>query len=213
MNINTREYWENRFKSGNWEAKNGRQQTILFAKKIVKILVIPNTFSGTIIDFGCGLGDAMPIYRSCFRNATLIGTDITQAAVEKCQEKYGSIAKFIQCDHQGIPQSDIIISCNVFEHLSNQMEIAKQMFSKCKDLYIIVPYNERLHSGNEHVNTYNEHSFKDIGNYRFKIFTTKGWSEYGLRLLINIYLKNIVRFFLNRKIVRRKRMIMFHLYK
>jgi SAM-dependent methyltransferase len=211
MNINTKDYWEKRFATGDWEAKMGSQQTTLFAKTLVRYLKMPTGFSGKIIDFGCGLGDAMPIYREHYSCASLIGVDITQAAIAKCKERYGDIAQFIQCDYTQVPDADVIISCAVFEHLSNQMEVARHLFTKCTDLYIIVPYKEVLNPCTEHVNSYDENCFSELGEYDYTVFLSQGWSEFGLRLWLNVYLKNLMRPFFGRKAVRRKKMIMFHI--
>ena len=62
-NINTKEYWEKRFSTGDWEKSKGKTQTEDFAKSQVKYLNISKNFSGTILDFGCGLGDAFPVYK------------------------------------------------------------------------------------------------------------------------------------------------------
>ncbi|MDX8412753.1 MAG: hypothetical protein R8J85_01570 [Mariprofundales bacterium] len=74
-NINTKAYWDDRFSSGDWEEKRGRWQTESFAKGQIEHLKISSDFKGTILDFGCGLGDAMPIYRQSFPLAKLIGMD------------------------------------------------------------------------------------------------------------------------------------------
>ena len=210
MNINTKNYWEKRFATDDWEAKMGRQQTTLFAKTLMRYLRIPPGFSGKILDFGCGLGDAMPIYREHYPCASLIGVDITQAAIAKCKERYGDIAQFIQCDYAHIPEADIIVSCSVFAHLSNQMEVARHLLTKCTDLYIIASYKEVLRPGTEHVNSYDETSFSELGEYDHTIFLSKGWSEYGWLLWFHVYLKNFLRPFFGRKIAHRRKMIMFH---
>jgi len=211
VNINAKDYWENRFASGDWEDKEGRLQTKNFAKNIVKLINISFDFSGKILDFGCGLGDAMPIYREHFERASLIGVDRSKTAIAKCKEKYSDIAEFIECDYIEVTKADVIISCAVFEHLSDQMEIAKHLLTKCTVLYIFVPYKETIVFGKEHVNSYDDNSFNDFEKCNSTIFISKGWSQYGLRLWLDIYLKNLLRPLLGKKIVHRKRMIMFQL--
>ena len=211
MSINTKNYWENRFALGDWEAKMGRQQTTLFAKTLVRYLRIPAEFSGKILDFGCALGEAMPIYREQYKCASLIGVDISQAAIAKCKERYGNIAQFINCDYTQVPDADVIVSSNVFEHLSNQIEVARQLLTKCTDFYIIVPYKEVLRPGTEHVNSYDENSFNELGECNCIVFLSEGWSQYGRRLWFDIYLKNLLRPLLGRNTVCRNKQIMFHL--
>lgn len=210
MSINQKDYWDQRFESGNWEAKRGRKQTRLFAKSQIKYFKIPPYFDGTILDFGCGLGDAIPVYRSAFRNAKLIGVDISDSAIDFCRKEYGHIAQFIQGDHLSVQPVDVIIASNIFEHLPNDIEIASYFLQKCKDLYIIVPYKERIVPGGEHVNSYDENYFQSLGEYEWYILL-RGWPQYSLKyLLYHLYFKNLFRPFFGKKIVRRGKQIMFH---
>jgi len=141
-NINTSEYWDNRFSTGDWEEKQGRWQTESFARGQMRYIKSGIDFKGTILDFGCGLGDAMPVYKEYFPNANIVGIDHSQIAIDMSRKKYGSIASFIKGDHNNVPYVDIIIASNVFEHLTDDRKIAKLLLSKCKALYIIVPYKE-----------------------------------------------------------------------
>ena len=209
MNINTKAYWEKRFSSGDWENKNGRKQTKDFALAQIRNFDLPNKFSGSILDFGCGLGDSFPIYKNAYPNAKLMGIDISISAIEKCKEKYGSFGTFISGTQEDVPMVDVIISSNVFEHLTDDIEIAKKLIEKCNKLFIIVPYKENILPGNEHVNTYDEFYFQEIGTYDYKIFVSKGWGEHGLTLIYEIYLKNILRLLFGKPLVKRSKQIMF----
>ena len=208
-NINTRSYWEQRFSSGDWESKQGNLQTESFARGQMQYLDIDIDFEGTILDFGCGLGDAIPVYKEYFPKANLIGMDISQSAIDKCNEKYDSIATFVQGSHESIPDVDIIIASNVFEHLSDDKNIATYLLSKCKRLYVVVPFKEEPLCS-EHVNTYDRNSFLDVGDYDFRIFHCVGWSQYGfVDLWFHIYLKNIFRFMLRKSLRYRSMQVMF----
>jgi SAM-dependent methyltransferase len=209
MNINTKAYWDKRFSSGDWENKNGRKQTKDFALAQIRNFDLPNKFSGTILDFGCGMGDSFPIYKNAYPNAKLIGIDISISAIKKCKEMYGSLGSFISGSHEDVPMVDVIISSNVFEHLTDDLEIAKKLIEKCNKLFIIVPYKENILPGNEHVNTYDEFYFKKIGTYDYEIFVSKGWGEHGLTLLYEIYLKNILRLLFGKPLLKRSKQIMF----
>ena len=209
-NINTRTYWERRFSSGDWEAKQGRWQTENFARGQIPHLQIGGDFEGTLLDFGCGLGDAMPVYRQHFPKTKLVGVDISQSAIDICQEKYGSIASFIRGDDGRVPEVDVIIASNVLEHLTDDRKVAKCLLSKCKSLYVVVPYKEwPLFS--EHVNTYDERYFLDIGGYDYRVFPCVGWTPFGMRdLWYQIYFKNISRFLLGKPLRHRNMQIIFH---
>lgn len=209
MNINTKEYWEHRFSSNDWERNNGRWQTENFAKGQIMHLKISSNFSGSLLDFGCGLGDAIPIYKQAYPCARLIGIDISQSAIDQSRDKYGDIAEFMQGDHNNVPDVDIIIASNVFEHLSNDRDIAKHLLNKCTSLFIIVPYRE-LRLCSEHINSYDKHYFSGLGEHKCTIFPCVGWTEYGLhRLWYNIYFKNIFRPLLGKKPASRNMQIMF----
>lgn len=207
-NVNSKKYWEQRFSSGDWEQKRGRTQTAHFAASQVAHFKFNKDFSGSLVDFGCGLGDAMPIYKKFFPNAKLLGIDVSESAISKCKARYGKIASFISGTHQNCPSADIIVASNVFEHLSDDVEIAKGLLSKCKELYITVPYNE-FPLCSEHVRTYNENYFRALGEYEYAIFPSRGWTEYDWGL-IKLGIKNILRRILGRDIRPRRMQIIFY---
>lgn len=211
-NINTKQYWEKRFSSGDWEDSKGREQTQGFARSQVKRLDIKKNFNGTILDFGCGLGDAFPIYKIKYPKAKLYGIDISEEAIKKCQKKYGNIATFFSGTEEAVPKVDIIISSNVFEHLSDDITIAKKLKEKCKTLYIIVPYREdkKGRLSNEHVNSYDENYFNSVSDQiTYKTYRSKGWGETTKDLFYKVYFKNIGRFILGKKLRKKLKQIMF----
>ena len=216
-NINTRAYWESRFASGSWERNQGRLQTADFARGQIPHLNIPPDFAGTILDFGCGLGDAMPIYRQHYPQARLLGMDISASAIDLCREHYGQIATFSQGDHTIAPPADIVISSNVFEHLSDDRHVARVLLNSCTWLKIIVPYKEyppsyKAPADSEHVNThYDENAFQELGEYEWAVFPCRGWSEYGFKLWYHVNVLNVFRSIFGRPPRLRKTQIMYHL--
>ena len=216
-NVNTKAYWDQRFASGSWERNQGRRQTADFARGQIPFLRIPADFTGTLLDFGCGLGDAVPLYRHHYPFARLIGMDLSASAVELCREKYGHMAAFLQGDHTTAPRADIIISSNVFEHLSDDLEVARVLLTACSSLKIIVPYKEypptyQPPPGSEHINIhYDEHSFDQLGPCETDVFPCRGWSEYGFKLWYHVHFWNVLRRLLGRPLRPRKMQILFHL--
>lgn len=206
-NVNTKKYWERRFSSGDWEQKRGRAQTAHFASSQVAHFKFSRNFNGSLVDFGCGLGDAMPVYKKYFPNVNLVGIDVSESAISKCKERYGKIATFISGTHQNCPSVDIIVASNVFEHLSDDIEIAKVLLSKCKELYITVPYKE-YPLCSEHVRTYDEKYFQVLGESEFVIFPSRGWSEHG-RSMWKLFFKNLLRKLSGRPMQPRRMQIMF----
>lgn len=49
-NINTKQYWEERFMTGDWESKGGENQTKQFAESQIKYIELSSNFSGTILE-------------------------------------------------------------------------------------------------------------------------------------------------------------------
>jgi SAM-dependent methyltransferase len=208
-NINTTQYWDARFDSGDWESVGGREQTQVFANDQVRRIGLSRTFSGTVLDFGCGLGDAIPIYREAFPAATLMGIDVSAAAIDRCRQRYGTVASFRQGDHTAVPLADVIIASNVLEHVSDPVHVARVLRSRCSALHIVVPFREwpRI---DEHIHTFDRHSFSDVGPCQTKVYASAGWGQFGWnRLWLNIYLKNVIRPLAGRQTVRRRKQIMY----
>jgi len=209
-NINTRAYWDHRFASGDWDAKGGRRQTAQFAASQIEHVQISPDFQGTLLDFGCGLGDAIHVYKRAFPKAKLVGMDLSEEAIERCEKEYGDLATFLQGDHTAVPFVDVIIASNVLEHLSDDVAIARHLLSKCRDLYVIVPYRQRLLPGGEHVNSYDEHHFRAIGTYDHTVFLSRGWSFFGFGLIYHVYLKNLLRPLCGKPQLAQKKQIVYH---
>lgn len=209
-NLNTLDYWDSRFASGDWSRKGGRSQTEGFALAQLPWINLPVSFAGTLIDFGCGLGDAMPVYRAQFPSARLIGVDLAPAAIEQCRERFGTLAEFVAGDRTAVPHADVIVTSNVLEHLSDHLEVTRTLAGQCRELYVTVPYRERLNPDwGEHVNTYDETTFAELGGRPVATFACPGWSQYGRELWVEIRLKNLLRLIADRPRRRRDLQIMY----
>jgi len=172
-------------------------------------MLVKRDFAGTLLDFGCGLGDAFPVYREHFPCCNLIGVDHSEAAIQSCRDRFGSIATF-RCGAVGAVSSvGIVVASNVIEHVQDDHDIVRQLLARCNELYVFVPYKEQLAAGGEHVNRYTRGSFGCLPRLEVKVFASRGWSQFGRALIVGVYLKNLLRPFFGRKIVRRNRQIMF----
>lgn len=199
-NINTKEYWNKRFKSGDWEQKEGRWQTRLYAKNNLRFIKLDKFFKGTILDFGCGLGDSILLYKRKYPFAKFIGMDISHDAIEKAKQMYGRYAEFYQGEFNDVPVVDVIIASNVFEHLTDDKVIAQEILKKCNKLFISVPYKENL-LFDEHVNSYDENYYNPLPVINYNVFTFKySLCLYEVRMWYNINFKNIFRKLLDKKI-------------
>ena len=210
ININSREYWEQRFSTGDWEGKSGRDQTRHFALGQIPHLGLPRDFKGTLLDFGCGLGDAMPVYREQYPHARLMGVDVSAAAVEKCRQRYGHIAEFRQGRADQVPLGlDVIIASNVLEHVDDDIEVVRTLRGKCRDLFVVVPYREQpLYP--EHVRAYARDRFAPEEPCETTVFACRGWTVTGRELWYRIRFLNLFRWLAGRPLHHRPLQIMFH---
>lgn len=211
QNVNTPGYWNYRFVSGDWEDKGGFSQTRAFAESQLAHFGLPRDFSGTLCDFGCGAGDAFPVYRAAYPNARLVGVDFSPRAIELCAGKYPAMAEFTVGDYSSVPCCNVVIASNVLEHLDDDEVAVSHLLAKCRRLFVVVPYRENPLCS-EHVRTYSCDSFSRFPVVRKVVFASRGWSEYGLRQhLFSIEVKNMFRKILGQPLHCRKMQIMFEL--
>lgn len=168
-NVNTKQYWDKRFRTS-W-GKAGRKQTEEYAKANIRAMNIEYDFNGSILDFGCGLGDSIPIYKNVFPKAKISGVDISDIAITVAKKKYKNLADFTKASFKDIKKNyDIIIASHVLEHLNNDKQIVSELIKFCKDLFIFVPYMESpLYF--EHVNYYDETYYNQFQIVKCKKFT------------------------------------------
>jgi len=205
---NSSQYWDARFDSGDWTDHGGREQTIKYAHLLVSQWSIASDFCGTILDFGCALGDAIPVYKEAIPKAKFIGLDHSGDAIKQCREKYAKVADFIEGDQGAVPRVDVIITSHTMEHISDDLNIVKTLLTKCRELYVVVPYREDplFH---EHVRAYDEARYDKLGAHTNRVFESEFYS-FTWPIVYHVHLKNILRPLFGRKIVRPSKAIMYH---
>jgi cyclopropane fatty-acyl-phospholipid synthase-like methyltransferase len=204
-NLNTKEYWETRYKKGTWN-KSGQRQTKEYALENIKHILKPKDFSGTLLDFGCANGDAIPLYKDAFPNTIISGIDISESAISICQRRFGSLATFSVGDYNSIKNHDLIIASHILEHLTNDRDIVKNILSKCEELYIFVPFKENpLYI--EHVNYYTQDYFNEFSVIEKKIFSV----EFLITNSVFKIFRNLLKGSLRLHELFSKEIIMFHL--
>ncbi len=211
QNINTLDYWNCRFGTGDWKDKGGFSQTRLFAECQIEYLGIHKEFSGVLCDFGCGAGDAFPVYRAAFPNAKLVGVDFSSEAIQLCREKYSDLAEFIVGDCKAVPNCDVIIVSNVLEHLDDDNIVISNLLERSRNLFVIVPFQETQLCA-EHVRSYSYDAMSEFPVVKKIVFASRGWSEFGfISLFINIRVTNIFRKLFGRPVRSRRMQILFEM--
>lgn len=91
---NSKAYWEGRFKR-DWVSSGGRLQTSLFATGFalnVATLQIDKGVVRSILDFGCGTGDSVPILKMAFPDASITAWDFSRRARAHAKKEYSELA-------------------------------------------------------------------------------------------------------------------------
>jgi SAM-dependent methyltransferase len=187
-NPNTRTHHEKAYAPGGvWDQNQGRRQTRLFAEYFHRHIKVPIDGQFSVLDVGCGLGDAIPVWHRRYPQAKLFGSDIAQMAVDRCAETYGSLANFFRASFEEIQGYwDVIFCSNVLEHFEQHLEIAELLLGLCRILYVMTPYRETRNGhllapalGEFHVATLDESSFaaleiKGLASISTRVFRAPG---------------------------------------
>jgi len=226
--IETEEQWNSYFdKGGQWEINGGPEQTRLFAEAFCKHTRLRMMTDGeSLLDSSCALGDALPVFRKYLPNLTLYGSDLSNTAISRCRERFPDTASFFRASLEEIPGwYHIVYSSSTLEHFVNYKEISRILIKKCKYLYILVPYNEKMFGMNlkyleekDHVVTFLENSFDFLIDEKLAksissplIYPVpRAWS-WTLSDRVQQYFRNVIRFLLKRPIVRNRKIIEFEI--
>lgn len=146
--INSEEYWEERFASGDWEKKEGREQSLFFYK--VATANFPDWLNHDIrenklslCDLGCAEGEGVQHLGELFPESAITGCDISEAALKRAQEQYPKY-DFIREDVNDFKtEYDIIFSSNTLEHFENADVLMKKIIGKSKKYFVLLlPFRE-----------------------------------------------------------------------
>lgn len=160
--------WDEWFaEGGRWEKNGGRDRTRIFAEQFFRHTALGNMPHRTILDYRCGLGDSMPVFREAFPNAKLFGTDFSGVAIRRCRERFGGIATFfLPGEEDPEAKFDVLYVSNVLEHFVDYDGMARSLLARTRFLCVMVPYRETKegrpldeYSGGHRVRTLDETSF------------------------------------------------------
>ena len=157
--INSPEYWNKRFFE-DWIAKDGRKQTAFFAELCCREL--PDWFveegrarKAAIFDYGCALGDALPVLQRTFPDSPIRGGDVAQVGLGLARAFHPAF-EFVGTSTIGDAGNlaDIVYCSNTLEHFENWREILHRLSRHAKEyLLVMVPFEEEDRI-DEHVYTF-----------------------------------------------------------
>lgn len=117
--------------------------------------------NGRVLEFGCGLGQNIYFFGNS------IGYDVSKFAIDFCKKKKINVTNNLK----GLKDNsfDVVLSCEVLEHLEEPLKELKIMYSKLKKkgkLILILPIDKRNNSAfipdlNQHLYCWN---FRSINN-------------------------------------------------
>jgi glycosyltransferase involved in cell wall biosynthesis len=146
--VNSPDYWNKRFFE-NWIAKGGREQTVFFAELCCREL--PGWFldegrarKSAILDYGCALGDALPILQRAFPGSPVRGGDVAQVGLGLARAFHPGF-EFIDVNAVGEASklADIVYCSNTLEHFENWREILHRLSRHAREyVLVLVPFEE-----------------------------------------------------------------------
>jgi len=146
--INSPGYWNKRFFE-DWIAKGGRKQTAFFAELACREL--PDWLveeirarKSTIFDYGCALGDALPVLQRTFPDSPIRGGDIAQVGLGLARALHPGF-EFVDVAAIGEASkiADIVYCSNTLEHFENWQEILHRLSRHAREyVLVVVPFEE-----------------------------------------------------------------------
>lgn len=135
--FNTKRYWDALFRS-TWDV-NGRLQTALFATGFS--LIKHDFVIDSVLDYGCGCGDSLPVLRMRFPAAKLYFSDLSDYAMKMAIQNYPDLASPLYFPVN--QKFDLVYCSNVIEHIPDTHEFVNDLI-RLSNRYIVIqaPYNE-----------------------------------------------------------------------
>jgi len=146
--MNSKEYWDCRFATGDWQARHGPEQGRYFYQVLIDRLPEPfrneiRSRQYSVVDFGCAQGEGTEIFALAFPDSRVTGVDISTEAIRIAGQKKRK-AEFLAADlttHAG--EWDVLITSNTLEHFYRPWEMLDKVSARARRyLVILVPYGE-----------------------------------------------------------------------
>lgn len=146
--INSADYWNKRFFE-DWISQDGRRQTAFFAELCVREL--PQWLAEavraercSIFDYGCALGDALPVWQRLFPHSIVSGGDVAQVGLGLARALY---PQFVFADVNAVaeaaPLADLVYCSNTLEHFAGWRAVLDRLARlAARYVVVVVPFEE-----------------------------------------------------------------------
>jgi len=146
--INSIDYWNQRLFT-DWIAEGGRKQTAFFAgmccAELPEWLVEEMRARRlSILDYGCALGDALPVFRQAFAASPIRGADVAEAGLGLARALYPDF-EFSRVDptEAAPPPADIVYCSNTLEHFQDWPAMLRDVARRATEyVLVVVPFEE-----------------------------------------------------------------------
>lgn len=174
--VNSKEYWDNRFGSGDWQAHGGEQQAVYFCS--LALQEFPEWLnkelyrnSWEIADWGCAEGAGTALLARTFPGCHVMGVDFSREAVEQAKRTYPSCDFVVGDITKDVQPTDVIFCSNTLEHLKNPRDVLVDLVNKAaKCAVIMLPFHDNF-GFDEHLYKFTEDFFPlHINNMRLSFF-------------------------------------------
>ena len=152
-------YWNKRFFE-DWTAKGGREQTAFFAELCCRELpgwLVEEVRARqlAIFDYGCALGDALPILQRAFPQSTIRGGDIAQVGLGLARALYPDFEfTDVNAIDEAVKVADVVYCSNTLEHFTNWREVLLWLGAHAREFVVVVLPFEEDDRIDEHVCTF-----------------------------------------------------------
>ena len=198
--INSKKYWDERFKTGNWDDFGGSQQTSFFSSILLKNLpkwIHQKIHSEnlSIVDLGCAEGEMTKQLKDIFKNSKILGVDFSEDAINIAKKRFKNIEFEVNSIEKFNKKYDVSMCSNVLEHFYNPFEQLKRIFEQTSKIVVIMmPFQEQnLHEEHFYSFDYNDYKMEQDDFYLvyYKIINTKNYEKtywLGKQILL-VYIK------------------------
>ncbi|ABS25614.1 trans-aconitate 2-methyltransferase [Anaeromyxobacter sp. Fw109-5] len=160
--VNSPEYWEARFASGDWETRHGPEQSRFFAELALS-LVAPSVRDdlrerrASVCDWGCGEGEGTAALAAAW-GGRATGVDVSPTAVARARARHPGVSFAVSVS--GLDREyDVLFTSNTLEHFSDPWGVLSSMLARVtRYAIVLVPFEERDRI-EEHAFTFELESF------------------------------------------------------
>ena len=145
--INSREYWDERFANGSWQMNDGGMQAEYFARLFQKN--VPDWLKNyvrdrklSVLDLGCAQGEGTKVLSEIW-SGQVSGADFSADAVAEAGNRYADLRFEVQDALDLHGEWDAIFLSNVLEHFEKPYEVLSKIEAHARHMVIImVPFEE-----------------------------------------------------------------------